>query len=82
MHRVSVKPGEPTLGSVNRLERGGTRAETLRAQSGRLLDTGKVQSEPGRSGREEGDSYFVTKHQVEEDGGTGGGAPRLAAREC
>ena len=43
---------------------------------------GTVKAEPETSGREEGDSDCFTKHQVREGRGTGGGAPRLAAREC
>ena len=81
VHGVLGKPGEPNLESADRMERGGTRAGTQRTQAGRLLDTGTVQSEPERSGREEGDWDRVTKHQIGEGGETGGGALRLAARE-
>ena len=81
MQRVLGKPGEPTLGCSNRLEQGGMRAGTQHVQAMRFSDTGTEQLEPERSGREEGDSDRVTKHKVREGGGTGGGAPRLAARE-
>ena len=49
-------------------------------QAGRLLDTRKVQSEPEKSGREEGGSYRATQHQVGVGGGTIYEALRLAAR--
>ena len=82
MHRVLGKPGEPKLGSAYRLERGGTRKGTQCTKAGRFSDMGTVKAEPETFGREEGDSDCFTKHQVREGRGTGGGAPRLAAREC